>query len=264
MRTCVREYQRVSVGPLSPRLETGSPSLATAAAYELAQLNLADALRLCLVYVRADRSRFDRAIVRWHARLCLDAKGLDPATAHAALTAATASPAPTATSPHCCSPQSLMTTNCPRSPWSSTNGLTKATLGDREAGLRRARVATESVERQAALYATNHARLLGAGRALLAEGQAVRADDAGDLAVLDDRLPGQRGGRVPWRPGPQATATASPWIAHVSDPRTPGKPCPRWMVSGASCHHPSPASSARRRPTCSSGTLKASASSTSL
>ena len=89
MRTCVREYQRVSVGPLSPRLETGSPSLATAAAYELAQLNLADALRLCLVYVRADRSRFDRAIVRWHARLCLDAKGLDPATAHAALTAAT-------------------------------------------------------------------------------------------------------------------------------------------------------------------------------
>ena len=33
---------------------------------------------------------------------------------------------------------------------------------------------------------------------------------------------------------------------------------------GASCHHPSPASSARRRPTCSSGTLKASASSTSL
>ena len=78
MRTCIREYQRVSVGPLSPRLETGSPSLATAAAYELAQLNLADALRLCLVYVRADRSRFDRAIVRWHARLCLDAKGLDP------------------------------------------------------------------------------------------------------------------------------------------------------------------------------------------
>ena len=31
-------------------LETDSPSLATAAAYELPQLNLADALRLCLVY----------------------------------------------------------------------------------------------------------------------------------------------------------------------------------------------------------------------
>jgi hypothetical protein len=70
-------------------LKTDSPSLATAAAYELAQLNLADALRLCLVYARADSSRFDRAIVRWHARLCLDAKGLDPTTAQIALAAAT-------------------------------------------------------------------------------------------------------------------------------------------------------------------------------
>ena len=70
-------------------LETDSPSLATAVAYELPQLNLADALRLCLVYAHGDRPRFDRAIVRWHARLCLDAKGLDPATAHTALTAAT-------------------------------------------------------------------------------------------------------------------------------------------------------------------------------
>ena len=57
-------------------LETDSASLATAAAYELPQLNLADALRLCLIYTRADRPRFERARVRWHARLCLDAKGL--------------------------------------------------------------------------------------------------------------------------------------------------------------------------------------------
>jgi hypothetical protein len=70
-------------------LETDSASLATAAAYELPQLNLADALRLCLVYARADRSRFERAIVRWHARLCLEAKGLDLATAQTALAAAT-------------------------------------------------------------------------------------------------------------------------------------------------------------------------------
>ena len=46
--------------------------------YELSQLDLADVLRLCLVYARADSSRFDRAIVRWQARLCLDARGLDP------------------------------------------------------------------------------------------------------------------------------------------------------------------------------------------
>ena len=44
-------------------LETDSASLATAAAYELPQLNLAEALRLCLLYAPADRSRFDRAIV---------------------------------------------------------------------------------------------------------------------------------------------------------------------------------------------------------
>jgi hypothetical protein len=70
-------------------LETDSASLATAAAYELPQLNLADALRLCLVYARSHRSRFERAIVRWHARLCLEAKGLDLATAQIALAAAT-------------------------------------------------------------------------------------------------------------------------------------------------------------------------------
>jgi hypothetical protein len=69
-------------------LETNSASLATAAAYELPQLNLADALRLCLVYARADRSRFDRAIVRWHAH-CLEAKGLDLAAAQIALAATT-------------------------------------------------------------------------------------------------------------------------------------------------------------------------------
>jgi len=40
-------------------------------------------------YARVDRSRFDRAILRWHARLCLEAKGLDLVTAQIALAAAT-------------------------------------------------------------------------------------------------------------------------------------------------------------------------------
>jgi hypothetical protein len=71
-------------------VQTDSAALATAAAHELSQLSLADALRLCLVYARADRERFDRAIVRWHARLCLEAKGIDATTAHVALAAATA------------------------------------------------------------------------------------------------------------------------------------------------------------------------------
>jgi hypothetical protein len=42
---------------------------------------LADALRLCLLYARSDPGPFDRAIVRWHGRLCLDAGGLDTPTA---------------------------------------------------------------------------------------------------------------------------------------------------------------------------------------
>jgi hypothetical protein len=62
-------------------VEGDSAALATAAAHELPRLTFADALRLCLVSARADPSRFDRAIVRWHARPCLDAGGLDAPTA---------------------------------------------------------------------------------------------------------------------------------------------------------------------------------------
>ena len=61
-------------------LVTNSPALVTAAALELPRLTLADALRVCLVYARTDRQRFDRAIVRWHARFCLEAKHLDAPT----------------------------------------------------------------------------------------------------------------------------------------------------------------------------------------
>jgi hypothetical protein len=67
VRTCVRAHRGTGLPRFRRALETDSPSLATAAAYELAQLNLADALRLCLVFAHADRPRFDRAIVRWHA-----------------------------------------------------------------------------------------------------------------------------------------------------------------------------------------------------
>jgi hypothetical protein len=71
-------------------LETNSPVLVTAAALELPRLTLADALRVCLVYARTDRERFERAIVRWHGRFCLEAKRLDPPTAQLALAAALA------------------------------------------------------------------------------------------------------------------------------------------------------------------------------
>jgi hypothetical protein len=52
-------------------LETDSASLATAAAYELPQVNLADALRLCLLYARADHSRFERTSTPTAAAACV-------------------------------------------------------------------------------------------------------------------------------------------------------------------------------------------------
>lgn len=61
--------------------------MATAAAAELPKLGLADALALLLLYSRTDRRRFERAAVRWHGRLCLEAGRLSPADAALALAA---------------------------------------------------------------------------------------------------------------------------------------------------------------------------------
>jgi hypothetical protein len=68
-------------------LASGNPTVATAAAAELPKLGLADALALLLLYSRTDRRRFDRAAVRWHGRLCLEAGRLSPADAALALAA---------------------------------------------------------------------------------------------------------------------------------------------------------------------------------
>jgi hypothetical protein len=61
--------------------------VATAAAAELPKLGLADALALLLLYSRTDRRRFERAAVRWHGRLCLEARRLSPTDAALALAA---------------------------------------------------------------------------------------------------------------------------------------------------------------------------------
>ena len=57
-------------------LATGNATLATAAALELAELTLEDALRLVLLYREASDERFARAALRWHARLCTAAPGI--------------------------------------------------------------------------------------------------------------------------------------------------------------------------------------------
>ena len=59
---------------------------ALAAAAELPRVPLDDALAL-LVLLRDDEPRFDRAVVRWHARWCLEVRGIGPGEAQLALAA---------------------------------------------------------------------------------------------------------------------------------------------------------------------------------
>ncbi len=50
-------------------LATGNPLIARAAAHELPQISLADALALMLLMRDADSARYPRAAIRWHRRL---------------------------------------------------------------------------------------------------------------------------------------------------------------------------------------------------
>lgn len=53
-------------------LTTRSPTLALTAAAEMPRVELADALALTLLLRDKERSRFDRAALRWHARYCAE------------------------------------------------------------------------------------------------------------------------------------------------------------------------------------------------
>jgi len=50
--------------------------VAWATASELPYVSLDDALALCLLLAESDPARFERAAVRWHARLCREVGGL--------------------------------------------------------------------------------------------------------------------------------------------------------------------------------------------
>jgi hypothetical protein len=54
-------------------LRIGRLSMVRAAAAELPQVDLTDALAICLLIERQDEERFERAAVRWLARLSLEA-----------------------------------------------------------------------------------------------------------------------------------------------------------------------------------------------
>jgi hypothetical protein len=57
-------------------LETGNELLVIAAAKELPQIGLEDALRICLVLRDGDPGRYERAAVRWLGRFALEARGV--------------------------------------------------------------------------------------------------------------------------------------------------------------------------------------------
>ncbi len=68
-------------------LATGNGALVRAAAAELPRLSLEDALAVCLVLRESEPEVFDRAIVRWHALLCRQARGIGAREAQLALAA---------------------------------------------------------------------------------------------------------------------------------------------------------------------------------
>ena len=57
-------------------LDTGNETLVVAAARELPQISLNDALRICLVLRGGDRERYERAAVRWLGRFALEGRGV--------------------------------------------------------------------------------------------------------------------------------------------------------------------------------------------
>ncbi len=87
MRTCVPVTSQGSpYSRLLRALATGNPTIALAAAAELQRVPLPEALALCLLLVD-DSQRYERAIVRWHGRFCLEVRGVGAGEAQLALAA---------------------------------------------------------------------------------------------------------------------------------------------------------------------------------
>ena len=87
MRTCVPVTSQGSpYSRLLRALATGNPTIALAAAAELRRVPLPEALALCLLLVD-DSQRYERAIVRWHVRFCLEVRGIGAGEAQLALAA---------------------------------------------------------------------------------------------------------------------------------------------------------------------------------
>lgn len=77
-------------------LASGNARLVRAAAAELPRLSLEDALAVCLVLRDSEPEVFQRAIVRWHALLCRQVRGISAREAQLALAALQALDGPAA------------------------------------------------------------------------------------------------------------------------------------------------------------------------
>jgi hypothetical protein len=73
-------------------LATGNMDRIRAAAAELPQVNLVDALAVCMAISQAEPGRFERAAVRWLARFCVEHPAASVADVRAAAAAFEAMP----------------------------------------------------------------------------------------------------------------------------------------------------------------------------
>src|SRR3954469_13729031 len=90
VRTCVRMTAQGSpLTRLQRALSSGNVLLALATAGELPRVPLPEALAICLLLRDKEPARFEKAALRWHARLCRDAR-LSLAEASVALAALSA------------------------------------------------------------------------------------------------------------------------------------------------------------------------------
>src|SRR5436305_5304263 len=79
LRTCEHMFVSVKGSPyvrFKRALATGNLALVRAAAAELPAIDLGDALAICLLMSERDDERFERAAVRWLARVALERPGV--------------------------------------------------------------------------------------------------------------------------------------------------------------------------------------------
>src|SRR4051795_10188344 len=72
MRTYVRDESGVAHSRFQRALKTGNLNIIRSAAAELPQVDLGDALAVCVAIREAEPHRFERAALRWLARFCVE------------------------------------------------------------------------------------------------------------------------------------------------------------------------------------------------